>query len=138
MYRSFREIIELLDSQGKLVRLTKRVNPQFEMPALMKTLEDESKAFIFENVKGSKYPAVSNLYGTLERSNFIFRDSINKVKKLIKEGKLKEAKKFTVAHSKAWIQKASEGKLLNLSDYIGMNEITTAAILTEKPKNGKQ
>ncbi len=62
----------------------------------------------------------------------------SKVKKLIKEGKLKEAKKFTAAHSKAWIQKASEGKLLNLSDYIGMNEITTAAILTEKPKDGKQ
>src|SRR5690606_19301724 len=30
-------------------------------------------ALLFENVKGSRYRAVSNLFGTLERSKYIFR-----------------------------------------------------------------
>ena len=55
----------------------------------------------------------------------------SKVKKLIEEGKVEEAEKFTVAHSKAWLQKASEGHLLNLSDYIGMNETTIAALISK-------
>ena len=38
---------------------------------------------MFENVKGSKFPAVSNLFGTLERSRFIFRDSLENVKTLV-------------------------------------------------------
>lgn len=62
----------------------------------------------------------------------------SKVKELIEEGKVEEAAKFTAAYSKAWLQKANEGKLLNLSDFIGMNEIAIAASMTEKPKDGKQ
>jgi len=77
MYRSFREIIELLDSQGKLVRLTKPVNPRFEMPALMKTLEDEAKAFIFENVQGSDYKAVGGLFTSMGRFGLIFNEDGN-------------------------------------------------------------
>ena len=41
------------------------------------------KAILFENIKGSKFRAASNLFGTLERSKFIFRDSLKQVKKLI-------------------------------------------------------
>ena len=77
MYRSFREIIELLDSQGKLVRLTKPVNPRFEMPALMKTLEDDAKAFIFENVQGSDYKAVGGLFTSMGRFGLIFNEDGN-------------------------------------------------------------
>ncbi len=62
----------------------------------------------------------------------------SKVKELIEEGKVEEAKKFAYYHSKAWLQKANEGHQLNLSDFIGMNEIAIAASMTEKPKDGKQ
>ena len=41
------------------------------------------KSILFENVKGSKYKAVSNLFGTLDRSKFMFRDSLGIVKQLI-------------------------------------------------------
>ncbi|MBT4738188.1 MAG: UbiD family decarboxylase, partial [Flavobacteriales bacterium] len=37
----------------------------------------------FENIKGSNYKAVSNLFGTLGRSKFMFRDSLEIVKQLI-------------------------------------------------------
>ncbi|HJL79984.1 MAG TPA: UbiD family decarboxylase [Gammaproteobacteria bacterium] len=74
MYRSFRQVIELLDSQGKLIRVSKPVDPRFEMPALMKALEDDSKAFIFENVKGSDYKAVGGLFTSMSRYGLIFND----------------------------------------------------------------
>ena len=34
-------------------------------------------------IKGNKYRATSNLFGTLERSRYMFRDSLNIVKGLI-------------------------------------------------------
>src|SRR5690606_2606553 len=40
-------------------------------------------ALLFENVKGSPFPAVSNLFGTLERSRFMFRDTLDKIKILV-------------------------------------------------------
>jgi 4-hydroxy-3-polyprenylbenzoate decarboxylase len=39
--------------------------------------------YYFENVKGSKFRAASNIFGTLERSKFIFRDTIASVQQLI-------------------------------------------------------
>ena len=74
MYRSFRQVIELLDSQGKLVKVKKSVNPKYEMAALMKTLEDESRAFIFENVENSKYKAVGGLFTSMGRYGLIFNE----------------------------------------------------------------
>ena len=56
MHRSFREILNILDHTGSLVRIKKEVDPKYEMGAVMKQLEKEGKAFLFENVKGSKYP----------------------------------------------------------------------------------
>jgi 4-hydroxy-3-polyprenylbenzoate decarboxylase len=40
-------------------------------------------ALLFEQVKGSQFKAASNLFGTIERSKFIFRDSLAKVQQLI-------------------------------------------------------
>ena len=74
MHRSFREVIELLESQGKLVKLKNPVNPKYEMAALMKTLEDESKAFIFENVENSNYKAVGGLFTSMGRFGLIFNE----------------------------------------------------------------
>ena len=74
MHRSFREVIELLESQGKLVKIKKPVKPEYEMAALMKTLEEESKAFIFENVENSDYKAVGGLFTSMGRYGLIFND----------------------------------------------------------------
>ena len=75
MYRSFREVVELLDAQGKLVKVKKPVDSKFEMAALMKSLEDESKAFIFENVRNSAYKAVGGLFTSMGRFGLIFNEN---------------------------------------------------------------
>ena len=40
-------------------------------------------ALLFEQVKGSRFRAASNIFGTLERSKFIFRDTLALVQQLI-------------------------------------------------------
>ena len=83
-YSSLEECIKDLEENGYLIRIKEEVNPNLEIASRhLEEFEKSGKALLFENIKGSKYPAVSNLFGSLERSNFIFRDSIHKVKKLI-------------------------------------------------------
>jgi 4-hydroxy-3-polyprenylbenzoate decarboxylase len=49
----------------------------------MRIYEQQGPAIFFEKIKGSKFPAVSNLFGTLERSKFMFRDSLEQVEQLV-------------------------------------------------------
>lgn len=84
MYRSLEECILDLERHGHLVRITEEVDPYLEMAAIhMKVYEAGGPALLFENVKGSNYRAVSNLFGTMERSKFIFRDTLAPVQSVI-------------------------------------------------------
>ena len=74
MHRSFREIIKILDDKGSLVRIKKEVDPKYEMAAIMKKLEQEGKAFLFENVQGSIYQAVGGLFTSMDRYGLIFNE----------------------------------------------------------------
>ncbi|KWX71272.1 UbiD family decarboxylase [Paenibacillus jilunlii] len=75
-YRSMEECIADLEKHGHLVRIQEEVDPDLEMAAIhLKVYEAGGPALLFEKVKGSKYRAVSNLFGTIERSKFIFRDT---------------------------------------------------------------
>lgn len=75
-YRNMEECIIDLEKHGHLIRIPTEVDPHLEMAAIhMKVYEAGGPALLFENVKGSKYRAVSNLFGTIERSKFIFRDT---------------------------------------------------------------
>jgi 4-hydroxy-3-polyprenylbenzoate decarboxylase len=63
-----------LERNGHLVRIREEVDPELEMAAIhLRVFEAGGPALLFERVKGSRYRAVSNLFGTLERSKFIFR-----------------------------------------------------------------
>ena len=45
--------------------------------------EAKGPALLFENVKGTTYCSASNIFGTLERSKFIFRNTFTNIQKLI-------------------------------------------------------
>ncbi|MEK3916367.1 UbiD family decarboxylase [Paenibacillus sp. FSL H7-0331] len=75
-YSNLEDCIIDLEKNGHLIRIQEEVDPYLEMAAIhMKVYEAGGPALLFENVKGSKFRAVSNLFGTLERSKFIFRDT---------------------------------------------------------------
>ena len=83
-YSSLKACVADLEKQGYLIRIKEEVDPYLEMSAIqLRVFQEEGKAVFFENVKGSDFPAVSNLFGTLERSRYMFRDSLNIVKDLI-------------------------------------------------------
>ncbi|MBG9945392.1 UbiD family decarboxylase [Brevibacillus formosus] len=76
MYQNLEECILDLEKHGHLVRIREEVDPYLEMAAIhLKVYEAGGPALLFENVKGSKFRAVSNLFGTIERSKFIFRST---------------------------------------------------------------
>ena len=73
-----------LDKNGHLIRIKEEVDPHLEMASIhLRVHAAKGPAILFENVKGSSFPAVSNLFGTLERSRFIFRDTLDQVKKMV-------------------------------------------------------
>ena len=73
-----------LEKNGQLIRIKEEVDPHLEMAAIhLRMYEMAGPALLFENVKGSKYRAASNIFGTLDRSRFIFRDTLAAVQKLI-------------------------------------------------------
>lgn len=83
-YSSLAECVEDLEKHGHLLRIKEEVDPYLEMAAIhLRVYEQKGPAIFFENIKGSPFPAVSNLFGTLERSKFMFRDSLDKVEQLV-------------------------------------------------------
>jgi len=83
-YRSLQSCIADLEKHGRLIRIKEEVDPYLQMAAIhLRVYENEGPAIFFENVKGSQFPAISNLFGTLDRSRFIFRDTLDKIKTLV-------------------------------------------------------
>jgi len=83
-YASLEECLLDLEKNGQLIRIKEEVDPYLEMAAIhLRVYEAKGPALLFENVKGSKFRAASNIFGTLERSKFIFRDTIEQVQQLI-------------------------------------------------------
>ncbi len=62
----FRTLLDILEDRGELYRITRPVEPRFEMPAVMEHIERERRAFIFENVKGARFPVVGGLLNRIE------------------------------------------------------------------------
>jgi 4-hydroxy-3-polyprenylbenzoate decarboxylase len=101
-YPSLQACIADLEKNGHLIRIKDEVDPYLQMAAIhLRVFEHGGPAILFENVKGSKFPALSNLFGTLDRSKFIFRDTLEQIKTLIelKNDPLKAIKSpFKYAH----------------------------------------
>lgn len=83
-YQSLAACIADLEKHGHLIRIKEEVDPYLEMAAIhLRVYEEGGPALLFEKVKGSDFMAVSNLFGTLERAKFMFRDSLASVEQLV-------------------------------------------------------
>lgn len=83
-YHSLEAALLDLENTGQLVRIREEVDPYLEMAAIhLRVYEAGGPALLFENVKGSRFRAASNIFGTLERSKFLFRDTLRQVQQLI-------------------------------------------------------
>ncbi|QQS28523.1 MAG: UbiD family decarboxylase [Sphingobacteriales bacterium] len=83
-YKSTFDCLIDLEKTGHLVRITEEVDPNLEMASIHRRVyEAGGPALWFTNVKGSKFTCASNLFGTLERSKFMFRHTLERVQKVV-------------------------------------------------------
>jgi 4-hydroxy-3-polyprenylbenzoate decarboxylase len=84
MYSSLRDAVRDLERHGMLLRIQEEVDPNLEIAEIHRQVFDrQGPAILFERVKGSPFQAVSNIYGTFERTAFLFRHTLEAVKRVI-------------------------------------------------------
>ena len=83
-YTSLEDCLNDLEKTGQLVRIREEVDPDLEMAAIhLRVFAAGGPAILFENVKGSRFRCASNIFGTLERCKYIFRDTLADVQTAI-------------------------------------------------------
>jgi 4-hydroxy-3-polyprenylbenzoate decarboxylase len=83
-YRNLRACLADLERTGQLVRVEHQVDPHLEAAEIHRRIYAAGgPALLFPHVKGTPFPMASNLFGTLERARFLFRDSLDAVRRLV-------------------------------------------------------
>ncbi len=86
-YRDLRSCVQDLERTGRLVTIEESVDPVLEIAAVQRRVyAADGPAVLFTNVKGTRFPMVSNLFGTRERIRYIFRDSVEILPKVLRLG----------------------------------------------------
>jgi 4-hydroxy-3-polyprenylbenzoate decarboxylase len=88
-YRDMREFIRLLESKGLLKRISVEVDPILEIAEITDRVCKSAGggyALFFENVRGSQYPVVTNLFGSFQRMALALQvDRIDDIGRRIEE-----------------------------------------------------
>lgn len=83
-YRSLEDCLLFLEKHHQLIRIKEEVDPHLEMAAIqLRVYAAGGPALLFEKIKGSRFRAASNIFGSLERSKLIFQDTLPQVQQLI-------------------------------------------------------
>jgi len=83
-YRNLRACLTDLERTGQLLRIEAEIDPDLEMAEIQRRVYAAGgPALYFANVKGCTFPMVSNLFGTIERARFLFRDALAAMRHLI-------------------------------------------------------
>ena len=83
-YRNLRQCVQDLEAAGQLLRIEAEVDARLEAAEIhRRVFRSGGPALLFANVKGCRFPMLSNLFGTMERVRFLFRDRIDAVRRLI-------------------------------------------------------
>lgn len=83
-YRNLQQCVRDLERTGQLVRIEQEIDPRLEAAEIQRRVyQAGGPAVFYARVKGSPFPMVSNLFGTLERTRFLFRDALEAVRRLV-------------------------------------------------------
>ncbi|MBC7342023.1 MAG: menaquinone biosynthesis decarboxylase [Clostridia bacterium] len=165
-FNNLRDFIGALEQRGQLQRIPVEVDPILEIAAISdKVVKAGGPALFFEQVKGSPYPVVTNLFGTPERTALALGISdLKELEARVREvltlpspqgwwGKLKElprllelSKLFPVEVKKAPCQEVVETDRPSLEELPvlkcwpqdGGRFITLPLVITKDPETGRQ
>ena len=83
-YRTLRDCVLDVRAAGQLVVVDEPVDPHLEMAEVQRRLfRAGGPAVLFTAPKGCEFPMLANLFGTMERVRYIFRDSLDAVRRLV-------------------------------------------------------
>lgn len=83
-YRSLSDCVGDLQRGEQLRVVDAEVDPHLEIPAIQRRVyEAGGPALLFPRAKGTDFPVVGNLFGTIERTRFLFRDTLEAVRRLV-------------------------------------------------------
>ncbi len=83
-YRSTRQCVDDLKRHDQLIVCDDPVSARLQVAEIQRRVfANGGPAVLFTDVTDSRFPMVSNLFGTLERARFLFRDTIEAVRRAI-------------------------------------------------------
>jgi 4-hydroxy-3-polyprenylbenzoate decarboxylase len=83
-YGSLLHCVQDLERTGQLVRIEEEVDAHLEAAAIHRRVyRAGGPAIFYARVKGCRFPMVSNLFGTIVRTRFLFRDRLEAVRHLV-------------------------------------------------------
>lgn len=84
-YRNLQQCVTDLKKHDHLVTVSEEVDANLEAAEIHRRVyQAGGPAVLFDNVKGCQFRMVSNLFGTMDRARFMFRDALAGVEMLIK------------------------------------------------------
>ena len=73
MHKNLRSFVDLLRREGELVEIEAEADPYLEIAEIhRRVIEDQGKALLFKDVKGSQFHVATNLFGTRRRIDLAF------------------------------------------------------------------
>jgi 4-hydroxy-3-polyprenylbenzoate decarboxylase len=85
MFRTLRQCVDDLTAAGMLRRIEHEIDPYLEAAEIHRRVNAVGgPALYFARVKGCRFPLLSNLFGTIERTRFLFRDTLPAVEALVR------------------------------------------------------
>ena len=83
-YRNLQECVADLERSQQLIRIDAEVDPHLEIAEIQRRVyHANGPALLFTRAKGCRFPLLANLFGTLERTRFLFRDTLDAVRRLV-------------------------------------------------------
>lgn len=83
-YRSLQECVHDLARTGQLIQLDEEIDPHLEAAEIQRRVyQAQGPAILFNRVKGCRFRMVCNLFGTLDRARYLFRDALEDVRRLV-------------------------------------------------------
>ena len=83
-YRNSAACVADLERSGSLIRIDQELSADLEIGSIQRRVyQAGGPALLFTRVKGCSFPMLGNLFGTLERTRFIFRDTLKAVERLV-------------------------------------------------------
>jgi len=84
-YRNLLECVRDLEARKELVRIDEPIDPHLEMAEIQRRVfRAGGPALLFACPKACRFPMLGNLFGTMSRMRYLFRDTLEGVKRLVK------------------------------------------------------